>query len=106
MRKFCFRNNCFSIKKKSRNAKFYQQHSMDERMDQYIYIEECKKEKTEIPDYLTEQSLEMLNQFQNVEEIFQCINNKNIKMALVARYQYYLWLKKKFTSNHWRCYNR
>jgi len=62
------------------------------RLDQYL--EQLNKDKQEIPAYLNEDSISVLDSFQTIEEILQS-NQINLKMALIARYQFYLWLKKK-----------
>jgi len=76
-----------------------------ERMDQYVkecYYQQQKDQKennnVNIPSYLREDFIETeLKQFNSFEDILNNHNNenRNIWIALVARYQYYLWLKKK-----------
>lgn len=60
------------------------------RMDQYIQ----GLEKKEIPFHLTEEFLTMLDPFDTVDDIIIQSNRNDLKMALIARYQLYLWLKR------------
>ena len=64
------------------------------RMDQYI--EELKKENTKIPSYLDTDYDVSLGNFNSLEDAFKVNDDDDptIRIHLVARYQYYIWLKK------------
>jgi len=62
------------------------------KMDQYV--KECYRDKKDVPVYLTDDSCIILEEFHSFDDIIKNIENVNIRMALIARYQFYLWLKK------------
>lgn len=71
------------------------------RIDQYL--EEFKKENHSVPSYLDMETSSIINKIETLEEVFQNYNNddnknseknKTIRFALMARYSFYIWLKK------------